>query len=433
MIKHGFRVLFCLLLLWSTALFADTRIVITEGVDSARPIAIVPFKWSGIGTPPQRPEDIIASDLRNSGKFSPVSIANMPQQPEHISDINPESWRALGVDAIVIGSMQPATDGKILVNYQLVDVVNAPGEVVAQNQYVITQRWLRYAIHTASDEIFEKLTGIKGAFRTRIAYVVSNRGNGPYSHELRVADYDGHDQITVHRSTAPLMSPTWSPDGNQLVFVSFEGGRSSLLLKNLSSGAITKLTSFPGHNGAPAFSPDGSKLAMSLSKDGNLNIYVMNLTTKSIRQITQSRSNNTEPSWFPDNQTLAYTSDQAGRPQLYMVNINSGESKRLTWEGRQNQNATVSTDGSFIVLVSTDDSKRQNIVKLDVANGALQTLTTSSLNETPSISPNGIMVIYSSFQGASSVLNLVSTDGRFKARLPVDSGDVRFPTWSPYL
>lgn len=407
------------------------QINITEGVSTAKPIAVSPFKWTGSGEPPQIIENIIASDLRNSGKFNPIDIANMPQKPTTASEVNSAVWKNLGVSAVVVGSIQPDASGKYHITYQLIDTVDKPGAILAENQFTISQRWVRLAAHSASDEIFEALTGIKGAFRTRIAYVVETN-RGPYTHELRVSDYDGYDQVTVHRSKAPLMSPTWSPDGKKLAFVTFESGNSALVMKNLENGAIETVASFPRHNGAPAFSPDGTKLAFALSKDGNLNIYIKDLNSKQITQITTGRSNNTEPSWMPDSQTIVYTSDQAGRPQLYSININGGTPQRLTWDNTQNQNARVSPDGSFIAMISTNNGE-QHITKYDMATKTYQRLTDTFLDETPSIAPNGTMIIYSSTKGLGSILNLVSTDGFFKAELPVSDGQVKFPSWSPYL
>jgi len=297
MIKFASRFLIaCFVLLSTMMVTAEVRIVITDGVSSAKPIAVVPFKWTGSGTPPQVIDNIVASDLRNSGKFNPIDVAAMPQRPITASEVNSSVWSNIGVSAVVVGTIQPDASGKYLITYQLVDTVDRPGTVLSQNQFSIEQRWLRYAAHTASDEIFEALTGIKGAFRTRIAYVVKN-SKGPYTHELRVSDYDGFDQITVHRSKEPLMSPTWSPDGKKIAYVTFESGRSALVLKTLDSGAVETIASFPQHNGAPAFSPDGSKLAFALSKGGSLNLYMMNLRSKKITQITSGRSNDTEPSW----------------------------------------------------------------------------------------------------------------------------------------
>lgn len=429
--KHVFRLSMGLLILWASVLHAEVRIVITEGVNSARPIGVVPFKWTGSGAAPENIGEIVAADLRNSGKFNPLDPSRNPQSPTAVSEVTPAAWSALGITAVVIGQVQPSADGSFIVSYQLVDTSGAAPTALSQNQYKVTKQWLRYAAHTTSDESFEKLTGIKGAFRTRIAYVVRKAG-GQYPHELRVADYDGFNQFVVHRSPEPLMSPAWSADGSKIAYVTFESGRSELVVQTLANGAIQKVASFPRHNGAPAFSPNGRKLAFALSKDGSLNLYVMDLASNQITQVTRSRSNDTEPSWYPDSQTLAYTSDQGGRPQIYKVNINGGVPVRVSWEGAQNQDTDVSPDGKFMALVSSASGK-QHISKLDLETGSAQVLTDTFLDETPSIAPNGTMIIYSATEGLGSVLRLVSTDGRFKASLPTTEGQVKFPAWSPYL
>ncbi|QBY42677.1 Tol-Pal system beta propeller repeat protein TolB [Arsenophonus nasoniae] len=429
--KQAFKLLLGFLILWAAYAQAEIRIEITQGINTAQPIAIVPFKWTGTGTLPDNVGQIVAADLRNSGKFNPIDPSHMPQQPTTASEVTPNVWTALGINAVVVGQVQPAADGQYIISYQLVDVVNSPGAVLTQNQLKVAAKWLRYAAHTISDEVFAKLTGIRGAFRTRIAYVVKTNG-GKFPYELRVSDYDGYNQFTVHRSPEPLMSPAWSADGEKLAYVTFESGSSALVIQTLATGEVRQIASFPRHNGAPTFSPDGTKLAFVLSKSGSLNLYVMDLASGQTRQITDGRSNNTEPNWMPDNQTLIYTSDQAGRPQIYKLNINGGVPERITWEGKQNQDASVSPDGKFMVMVNSSDGK-QHIAKQDLATGNVEYLTDTFLDETPSIAPNGTMVIYSSSQGLGTVLQLVSTDGRFKARLPATDGQVKFPAWSPYL
>jgi len=420
-----------ILILFSVLCRAEVRIVITEGVNTAKPIAIIPFKWNVAGHAPLKIEEIIAGDLRNSGKFNPVSADKLPEIPDSASTINARKWSEIGVDSVIIGSVQPSGGNNYLINYQLIDTVNSPGTILAENQYQVSKRWLRYAAHTASDEIFETLTGTKGAFRTRIAYIVKTNKD-KFSHELRVADYDGYDQVVIHRSTEPLMSPSWSPDGKKLVYVTFEGGHSALVMKTLETGVIETIASFPQHNGAPAFSPDGKKLAFALSKEGSLHLYVMDLSTKKIKQLTYGRSNETEPSWMPDSESLVYTSDQTGRPQLYTIDINNGDSRRLTWQGLQNQDPSVSLDGQFVSMI-TSTPEGQFINRYDFTSGSYQMLTDTFLDETPSVSPNSTMIIYSSTQGLGTILNLVSADGHFKAKLPATDGQVKFPAWSPYL
>lgn len=429
--KQISRVVLGLLILWASILHAEISIQITQGIDTARPIGVVPFKWSGPGAAPEDIGGIVAADLRNSGKFNPLDTSRLLPQPTTASEVTPAAWTALGINSVVVGQVQPSADGSYVVSYQLVDTSGNPGAILAQNQYKVTHKWLRYAAHTASDETFEKLTGIKGAFRTRIAYVVQTNGS-QYPYELRIADYDGFNQMPVYRSPQLLMSPAWSPDGSKLAYVTFESCRSALVIQNLDSGSIRQVASFPQHNGAPSFSPDGTKLAFALSKTGSLNLYVMDLGSGQIHQVTESRSNNTEPTWFPDSQTLAYTSDQGGCPQVYKVNINGGTPQRLSWEGSQNQDADVSSDGRFLAMVSSSNGV-QHIAKLDLATGSVQILTDTFLDETPSVAPNGTMVIYSASQGLGSVLQLVSTDGRFKACLPTTDGQIKFPAWSPYL
>ncbi|VTM23969.1 translocation protein TolB [Stutzerimonas stutzeri] len=400
----------------------EVRIVIDEGVDGARPIAVVPFA----GSAPENIGKIIADDLRNSGKFNPISEARMPQKPTSASEVNPEAWTALGIDAVVVGQVTSTGSG-YNISYQLVDTVGAsgtPGTVLVQNSYTVTDKWLRYGAHTVSDEVFEKLTGIRGAFRTRIAYVVQkNGGSQPY--EVRVADYDGYNQFIVNRSSQPIMSPAWSPDGKRLAYVSFENKKSQLVVQDLGSGARKVVASFPGHNGAPAFSPDGSRLAFASSQDGTLNIYVMSANGGAVTQLTRGSGNNTEPSWSPDGSSILFTSDRSGSPQVYLMSASGGSASPIGGRG----SAQISGDGKMLVMINGNN----NVVKQDLSTGASEILSTSFLGESPSISPNGIMIIYSSTQGLGKVLQLVSADGRFKASLPGSNGQVKFPAWSPYL
>lgn len=400
----------------------EVRIVIDEGVEGARPIAVVPFKSNG--SVPADVAEIVTADLRNSGKFNPIPVNQMPQQPGSASEVTPDAWASLGIDAVVVGQVTASGNG-YQIAYQLVDTVGASGNagaVLAQNSLTVQPKWIRWGAHQVSDEVFEKMTGIKGAFRTRIAYVVQ-RNSG--SHELRIADYDGFNQFVVARSSQPIMSPAWSPDGQRLAYVSFENKKSQLVVHNLGSGQRKVVAAFPGHNGAPAFSPDGSRLAFANNQDGKLNIYVMNSNGGQPTKLTSGAGNNTEPSWTPDGRIL-FTSDRSGSPQVYSMSSSGGGATLIG--GGRSYSGQMSSDGKSLVMISGD-----NVVKYDTATGASEVLSSTFLDESPSLSPNGIMIIYSSTQGLGKVLQLVSADGRFKARLPGSDGQVKFPAWSPYL
>lgn len=426
-----FQLALFFLMLWTSIIFAGVNVEITKGVNIAKPIAVVPFKWMGTRIAKEDISKIVSEDLRNSGKFNPIKIEQIPKKQNILSTLTSEPWTQLNVDIVVVGQVQACIDGSYIIFYKLIDAASSPGRILIQKKLSVTKKLFRYAAHTISDEVFEKLIGTKGVFRTRIAYIVQAcRKKLPY--ELRVADYDGYDQFILHRSNEPLMSPAWSPDGTQIAYVTFESGRSSLVIQNLVNGVIRPIASFPRHNGSPAFSPDGRYLAFSLSKSGSLNLYLINLNSDQIIQVTKSRSNNTEPAWFPDSKSLIYTSDQGGRPQIYKININGGRPHRLTWDNHQNQNAQISSDGKFLVIVASNDAA-QHISKLDIESGAIQILTKTLLDETPSLAPNGTMLIYSSTKNSGSVIQLASTDGRFTMSLPSAEGQAKFPSWSPYL
>ncbi len=428
--KRFMRLLF-LLLLGMQAAHAGLVIEITEGVEGALPIAVVPFRWKGdpASPPPQKVGRIVAADLHRSGYFKTLPESQMLAFPSATAEVDFRDWRALKQENLVIGEVEPNGPGGYKVIFKLFDVYQ--GEQLMGYSFATTARDLRSVAHHIADLIYETLTGKPGAFATRIAYVVSE---GTLEHpriSLRIADSDGYNSQMIVSSSEPILSPAWSPDGRRLAYVSFENGRPSIWIQEVFTGKRQRLTHFKGINGAPAFSPDGRFLAMALSKDGDPDIYVMDLATRKLRRLVRHWAIDTEPAWSPDGRYIVFTSDRGGSPQIYRVPVTGGAAERLTYENGYNARASYSPDGKLLTFI-TRVGQQFRIAVMDLARGSVRVLTDGSLDESPSFAPNGSMIIYATRYGGKGVLAAVSTDGRVEQRLALQSGDVRDPVWSPY-
>jgi TolB protein len=407
----------------------ELTIEITRGIaDAASPIAVVPF--SAQVPTSEDMAAIIAANLQRSGRFEPLSPGSYPFRPSELSQVNFDDWRVLQVDNLVVGQIRPGAAGNYTVQFQLANIFE--GKPLLQRTYNVKPQQLRRLAHIISDLIYQALTDERGAFDTRIAYVTENAGAGAGEYALMVADSDGYNPQIVLRSTEPLMSPSWSPDGNRLAYVSFENRQMQIVVQDVFSGSRRVVAAYPGINGAPSWSPDGRRLTMVLSRDGNPEIYVASVAGGGVLRLTNNSAIDTEPVWTPDGSNIIFTSDRGGGPQLYQVSAAGGQPKRLTFEGDYNARPSVSPDGRYVAMVHRRAGVFY-IAVLDRQNGQIRVLTEGGLDESPSFAPNGRMVIYATSQrGGRGVLAAVSVDGRVRQRLQLRSSDVREPAWSPF-
>ena len=418
-------------LLSFTAMAEALKIEITQGISSAQPIAIIPFSTTQVvdGLPVDIAQ-VVSDDLARSGRFKPLSRIDMLNKPSTAEQVNFRNWQALGQDNLVVGKVMADASGKLLVQFQLFDVYK--GEQITGFSIPASRSNLRGVAHRISDLIYEKLTGQKGAFSTRMAYVTSMLGsNGKTEYKIQVADADGYGAKTIVSSTEPMMSPAWSPRGDKISYVSYEARRSSIYTQTLKTGQREKLRSFKGINGAPSWSPDGAQLALTLSKDGSADIYIYNVITRSFRRLTRSYAIDTEPDWSPDGRQIIFTSDRGGKPQIYRISVNGGQAARVTFEGSYNARASYSPDGKFITMVQRVKGQYR-IATLELKTGFTTILTNGQLDESPSYAPNGSMILYSTNDGLKSILAAVSSDGKVRQKLRLRGGDVREPAWSPF-
>ncbi|AYF35087.1 Tol-Pal system beta propeller repeat protein TolB [Vreelandella alkaliphila] len=419
--------LFCVLLFVSSYANANLTIEITRGSDQALPIGIVPF--AGGDSMPEDVAQIIQDNLERSGFFAPLERSAMFDRPSQADDVEFGTWRSLDVRYLVVGRAQQTGSG-YQIQFELMDI-SGQRRMIGETVTASTND-LRGAAHYISDQIFEEITDIRGAFSTQIAYVTAQGLGDNMQFGLYVADADGRNSQQVLTSDQPIMSPAWSPDGRKLAYVSFETERPAIYIQDVSTGQRIQATSFDGINGAPTWSPDGRKIAMSLSKDGQPEIYILDINNRSVERITQNSSIDTEPAWAPDGRSLLFTSDRSGGPQIYEYSLGSGEANRITFTGNYNARARYSPDGEYIFLIHRSNRGYQ-VARQERDGGRLVVISETTRDESPSVAPNGTMVIFATQQGSNGVLSAVSADGRSSFRLPAAQGDVRDPAWSPFL
>lgn len=424
-----YYLLLCVLFI-SGASQAQLTIQISRGADNPTRIAIAPMTAPGM----QLAEDIsqiVSDDLEFTGQFAAIPRRDMLSFPRSEAEVHYRDWTVLKAEYLLVGSVEQR-GGRYYASYELFDVL-AQRKLLAKVTVDGTEAQLRDIAHHIANKVYETITGIRGIFTTRIIYIEAIKQAGAKERfRLMLADFDGARPQMLRETTEPMLSPVWSPDGRRVAYVSFETTRPAIFVQEIATGRREQITNFRGLNGAPAWSPDGQKLAMALSKDGNPEIYVMNLATRQLTRMTNHFMIDHEPSWSVDSTGIYFTSDRGGRPQIYKVNVASLQVERVTFDGEYNARGRVSPDGKSLVTVHRNGGNYM-IAALDLKTGRTRVLTETDLDESPSIAPNGAMLMYATRSGGKGILGAVSLDARTKVNLPSKQGDVREPAWSPFF
>lgn len=416
---------------------AELSIQITQGSDNPIPIAVVPFSWQGNGALSEDISQIVMNDLEQVGEFSPLSRSNMLSLPSSEQEVFYRDWRILAQDYLLVGKIDRTPGSQLVqVQYEFFDInreIKLVGEVLTGN---VTQ--LRDIAHEISNVVFEQVTGTRGAFTSQILYVVADYANPEITNfRLEKADYDGRRAQILLESVEPIMSPSWSPTGRDVAYVSFETDLPRIYIQNIATGDRRQITNYPNINSSPEWSPDGTKLAMVLSKDGSPDVYVQDLITNELIKVTDHPLIDTEPSWTADSKSIVFMSERSGQPQIYQIELGASpfSAERLTYDCFQCLNAKFLPDGVNLVHVRRETRQDPNyqIAVLNIETLRVISLTNTSLDESPSIAPNGSMIMYATKFNGRGVLDAVSIDGMVKFRLPSTQGDVREPAWSPFL
>jgi TolB protein len=419
---RGFLSSLALTLCLVGAAHAQLTIEIIGGGATTVPVAIVPF--AGEANYPYPLTEIVGADLARSGLFRLIDPAGVNPRPTRADDVRFGDWTARGADAVVVGSVTPQAEGRVEVRFFLLDAVKK--SQLAGLSYIVTPAQFRTTAHQIADVIYEKLTGDVGVFSTRIAYIAKQGSH----YELLVADADGYNPQTIVTSNEPLLSPTWSPDATRIAYVSLEKKKPVIYMQSLATGQRQLLANFRGSNSAPAWAPDGNRLAVTLSRDGGSQLYLINADGSHVQRLMSSGAIDTEANFAPDGQSILFTSDRGGSPQIYRLTLASGAVERMTFEGSYNVSPRYLPDGKGFVFLRRDGGNF-NVAIEDFATRQVQVLTQGTLDESPSVAPNGKLILYASESGGRGILAAVSSDGRVKQRLTAAASDVREPAWGP--
>jgi TolB protein len=407
------------------------HITVSNGVVTATPIVVVPFHQETIGPPPSTDvAKVIRMDLARSGRFRTLDRSDIVQFPSRGDEIQFPTWKQLNQDYIVVGHIKDAGNGEYEVGYELWNVNTKQHMLI--DSITGSAGKLRGMAHQIADKIYKAITGVRGAFYTRMAYITAVGTGKKTRYSLWVADSDGHNPIRVVSSREALLSPAWSPDGKELAYVSFESGDSAIYIQNLATGARRLVSGRKGINGAPSFSPDGTKLAVSLSYVGNPEIFIIDLASGKLTRLTHNYAIDTEPTWTSNGKNIVFTSDRSGKPQLYEMSADGGTPTRVTFQGAYNAEASVSYDGKEIAMVQGNGNVYRIAVMDRSLDGQEHFVSPGDFDESPSFAPNGSMLLYAATEGLRGVLYAVSEDGKVRQRLVLAHGDVREPSWGPY-
>jgi TolB protein len=412
---------------------AQLQIQITSGVTNPVPIAIVPFAEAP--TDGTDVADVVQHDLVGSGRFTALARDRMPGTPTYAAEVKFADWKATGSDYIVVGRVTPTAGGQLAVDFNLLNALT--GQSIARQRFVGTASALRNAAHRVSDVIYQAITGIRGAFATRIAYVAVVGEGADQRFQLVVADADGYNQHLILQSRLPIMSPAWSPDGQWIAYVSFEDHLSAIYVQRVLTGQRTRVSMRAGINGAPAWAPDGRRLAITLSgNSGHPQIYILDLSNQQLTRITDAPAINTEAAWSPDGRFIYFTSDRAGEPQIYKIAATPGSiPQRITFTDDYNAGPHLSPDGKLLAMVTRDDSGNYRIAVQNLATGDFRVLTHGRLDQSPSFAPNGATIMYAARpgEGQEGILATISVDGLTGLSLKPTEGEVRDPAWGPFI